>query len=394
MTGLLQDIGFGHDLAVLIAKAVGVVIVGTFGMLWTLIGIWIERKGAGRFQDRLGPNRVGPFGLAQNFADMIKLIIKEDIMNAGVDRWVYNLAPILAVMSVTLIWAVIPFSDAWIGTDLNIGVLYLVAVGAIGTISVLMAGWGSNNKYALLAAFRSVAQLISYEIPMLIALLIPVLMAGTMSTQGIVEHQYIAYVFAAPLTVLIFMISGQAETGRGPFDLLEAESELVAGFHTEYSGMKFGMFMVTEFLHAFTISVLTAILFLGGWRIPFVPAGSTPALLGFVSLMVKSLLVYFVLIWVRMTLPRLRIDHLLNFNWKFLVPLSLVNLLVVAFVWKLIPGTDTINSAVDALVPTIILLLVNVAMFAGVGAVLRDWGRRDRARIEERRGTVREPAGD
>jgi formate hydrogenlyase subunit 4 len=158
--------------------------------------------------------------------------------------------------------------------------------------------------------------------------------------------------------------------------------------------MKFGMFMVTEFLHAFTISVLTAILFLGGWRIPFVPAGSTPALLGFVSLMVKSLLVYFVLIWVRMTLPRLRIDHLLNFNWKFLVPLSLVNLLVVAFVWKLIPGTDTINSAVDALVPTIILLLVNVAMFAGVGAVLRDWGRRDRARIEERRGTVREPVGD
>jgi NADH-quinone oxidoreductase subunit H len=394
MTGLLQDIGFGHGLAVLIAKAIGVIVVGAFGMLWTLIGIWIERKGAGRFQDRLGPNRVGPFGLGQNFADMVKLIIKEDIMNTGVDRWVYNLAPILAVLSVTLIWAVIPFSDAWIGTDLNIGVLYLVAVGAIGTVSILMAGWGSNNKYALLAAFRSVAQLISYEIPMLIALLIPVLMAGTMSTQGIVEHQYIAYVFAAPLTVLIFMISGQAESGRGPFDLLEAESELVAGFHTEYSGMKFGMFMVTEFLHAFTVSILTAILFLGGWRIPFVPAGSTPAFFGFVALMVKSLLVYFVLIWVRMTLPRLRIDHLLNFNWKFLVPLSLVNLLVVAFVWKIIPNTDTINSAVDALVPTIILLLVNVAMIAGVGAVLRDWGRRDRARIEARRGSVQEPAGD
>jgi NADH-quinone oxidoreductase subunit H len=394
MTGLLQDIGFGHGLAVLIAKAIGVIVVGAFGMLWTLIGIWIERKGAGRFQDRLGPNRVGPFGLAQNFADMVKLIIKEDIMNAGVDRWVYNLAPILAVMSVTLVWAVIPFSDAWIGTNLNIGVLYLIAVGGIGTVSILMAGWGSNNKYALLAAFRSVAQLISYEIPMLIALLIPVLMAGTMSTQGIVEHQYIAYIFAAPVTVLIFMISGQAESGRGPFDLLEAESELVAGFHTEYSGMKFGMFMVTEFLHAFTVAVLTAILFLGGWRIPFVPAQSTPALFGFVSLMVKSLLVYFVLIWVRMTLPRLRIDHLLNFNWKFLVPLSLVNLLVVAFVWKIIPNTNEINSAVDAIIPTIVLLAVNIAMILGVGAVLRDWGRRDRARIEARRGSVQEPAGD
>jgi NADH-quinone oxidoreductase subunit H len=394
MTGLLQDIGFGHGLAVLIAKAVGVIVVGAFGMLWTLIGIWIERKGAGRFQDRLGPNRVGPFGLAQNFADMVKLIIKEDIMNAGVDRWVYNLAPILAVMSVTLVWAVIPFSDAWIGTNLNIGVLYLIAVGGIGTVSILMAGWGSNNKYALLAAFRSVAQLISYEIPMLIALLIPVLMAGTMSIQGIVEHQYIAYAFAAPVTVLIFMISGQAESGRGPFDLLEAESELVAGFHTEYSGMKFGMFMVTEFLHAFTVAVLTAILFLGGWRIPFVPAQDTPALFGFVALMVKSLLVYFVLIWVRMTLPRLRIDHLLNFNWKFLVPLSLVNLLVVAFVWKIIPNTDTINSAVDAIVPTIVLLAVNIVMILGVGAVLRDWGRRDRAHLEARRGSVQEPAGD
>jgi NADH-quinone oxidoreductase subunit H len=396
MTGLLQDIGFSHDLAVLIAKAVGVIVVGAFGMLWTLLGIWIERKSAGRFQDRLGPNRVGPYGLAQNFADMVKLIIKEDIMNAGVDRWVYNLAPILAVMSVILLWAVIPFSDAWIGTDLNIGVLYLIGVGAIGTVSVVMAGWGSNNKYALLSAFRSVAQLISYEVPMVITLLIPVLMAGTMSIQGIVERQYIAYVFAVPLTVVIFMISGQAESGRGPFDLLEAESELVAGFHTEYSGMKFGMFMVTEFLHAFTVAVLTAILFLGGWRIPFVAAESTPALLGFIALMIKSLVAYFVLIWVRLTLPRLRIDHLLNFNWKFLVPLSLVNLLVVAFVWKIVPGTEQINRATDALVPTIILLVVNVVMVLGVGAVLADWGRRDRARIEARLGPVHEhsSAGD
>jgi NADH-quinone oxidoreductase subunit H len=392
MTGLFKDIGFSHDLAVLIAKAIGVIVVGAFGMLWTLIGIWIERKGAGRFQDRLGPNRVGPFGLAQNFADMIKLIIKEDVMNAGVDRWVFNLAPILAVVSVILLWAVVPFSDAWIGTDLNIGVLYLIAVGGLGTVATIMAGWGSNNKYALLSAFRAVAQLISYEVPMVIALLIPVIMAGTMSMQAIVERQYVAYVFAVPLTVVIFLISGQAESGRGPFDLLEAESELVAGFHTEYSGMKFGMFMVTEFLHAFTVAVLAAILFLGGWRIPFVPAQDTPALLGFFALMAKSIFVYLILIWVRLTLPRLRIDHLLNFNWKFLVPLSLANLLVVAFVWKIIPGTDAINSATDALLPTLVLLVVNVVMVLGVGALLRDWGRRDRARIEARRDATGVPA--
>jgi NADH-quinone oxidoreductase subunit H len=412
MTGLLEDIGFGHGLAVLIAKTIGVFVVGTFGLLWTLFGIWFERKVAGRFQDRLGPNRVGPFGLVQTIADTIKIIIKEDIMNVGVDRWVFNLAPIMVTLSVILLWAVIPFSDGWIGTDLNVGVLYLVAVGGLGTIGVIMAGWASNNKYSLLAAFRAVAQLISYEVPMVIALLVPVLLAGSMSTQSIIEQQYIAYIFAVPMSALIFLISGQAENGRGPFDLLEGESEIVAGFHIEYSGMKFGLFMVSEFLHAFTLGVLTAILFMGGWRIPFVPLETVQDadgvgrfllnLAGFISLLTKAMIAYFVLIWARMTLPRLRIDHLLNFNWKFLVPLSLVNLLVVAFVWKIIPDTDAINSAADALIPTLVLLAVNVAMFAGVGVVLADLGRRDRARVEARlhvdlpetpEGVEVEPAG-
>jgi NADH-quinone oxidoreductase subunit H len=391
MTGLLQDIGFSHDLAVLIAKTIGVFVVAVFGLLWTLIGIWIERKLAGRFQDRIGPNRVGPFGLIQSIADTVKILLKEDIMNTGVDRWVYNAAPILSVLAVTLLWAVVPFSDAWIGVDLNIGVLYLIAVGALGTVAVIMAGWGSNNKYALLSAFRAVAQLISYEVPMVLALLVPVLLTGTMSTQQIVEQQHIAYVFAIPLTVIIFMISGQAETGRGPFDLLEAESELVSGFHTEYSGMKFGMFYVAEFLHAFTTGVLIAILFLGGWKGPFYDEtflGLDLSFLGLFYLMAKSLFAYFILIWARMTLPRLRIDHLLNFNWKFLVPLSLINLLVVAFVWKIVPDTDSINSAADAVIPTIILLIANIAMILGVGEVLRGWGRRDRARIMARTGAV------
>lgn len=390
MTGLLKDIGFSHDLAVLIAKAIGVFVVGGFGLLWTLLGIWLERKWAGRFQDRIGPNRVGPFGLIQTVADTIKILLKEDIMKPGIDRWVFNLAPILSVVAVILIWAVLPFSSAWIGTDLNIGVLYLLAVGAFGTIAVIMAGWGSNNKYALLAAFRAVAQLVSYEVPMVLALLVPVLLAGSMSTQEIVRQQHIWYVFAVPLTVLIFLISSQAETGRGPFDLLEAESELVSGFHIEYSGIKFGMFYVAEFLHAFTAGVLTAILFLGGWRGPF--AEDVP-LLGFFYLMIKGLFVYWVLVWVRMTVPRVRIDHLLDFNWKFLVPVGLVNLLVVAFVWKLIPGTNAINSTGDALVPTLALLLVNVAMILVIGALLAERGRRERARIQARVAGTDLPAG-
>ena len=381
MTGLLQDIGFSRDLAVLIAKAVGVIVVAVFGLLWTLLGIWLERKWAARFQDRVGPNRVGPFGLIQTVADTVKILLKEDIMNKGVDRWVFNLAPILSVLSVTLIWAVVPFSAAWIGTDLNIGVLYLLAVGALGTVAVIMAGWSSNNKYALLSAFRAVAQLVSYEVPMVLALLVPVLLSGSLSTQEIVRQQHIWYVFAVPLTVLIFLISSQAEIGRGPFDLLEAESELVSGFHIEYSGMKFGMFYVAEFLHAFTVGVLTAILFLGGWRGPF---AEDVAILGFFYLMIKSLFAYWVLVWVRMTLPRLRIDHLLDFNWKFLVPVGLANLLVVAFVWKIVPDTDQINSFGDAVVPALALLLANVAMFLVIGALLADRGRRERARIEAR----------
>ncbi len=389
MTGFLQDIGFSYDLAVLVAKALGVAVVGAFGLLWTLLGIWIERKVAARFQDRVGPNRVGPFGLLQSIADAVKIILKEDIMNRHVDRWPYNIAPILSTLSVMLIWAVVPFTAAWVGADLNVGVLYLVAVGSLGTIAVIMAGWSSNNKYALISAFRAVAQLISYEVPMVISLLVPVMLAGSLSVQEIVESQHIAYLFAVPMTVLIFLISGQAENGRGPFDLLEAESEIVAGFHIEYSGMKFGMFYVGEFLHAFTLSVLTALLFLGGWQGPF---AEKVIPLGFVYLLLKSVFVYFVLIWVRMTLPRVRIDHLLNFNWKFLVPLSLLNLLVVAFLWKLMPDTDQINSFADALGPTLVLLLANVVMFAGVAWWLREWARRDREHIEARRVVVAEPA--
>ncbi|HML24936.1 MAG TPA: NADH-quinone oxidoreductase subunit H, partial [Aggregatilinea sp.] len=226
MTDVLLDIGFSHGLAVLIAKLVGVVIVASFGLVWTLFGIWLERKIAGRFQDRLGPNRVGPFGVLQSFPDAVKILLKEDIIPTGADKWVFNIAPVLSVFSVMLAWVVVPFAFGWTGSDLEIGVLYLVAVGSLGEIAVLMAGWSSNNKFALLGAFRGVAQLVSYEVPMVLALLVPVLLSGSMSLQGIVQHQHIMYLLAVPMTFLIFFISSMAEMGRAPFDLLEAESEL------------------------------------------------------------------------------------------------------------------------------------------------------------------------
>lgn len=388
MTDALMDIGFSRDLAVLVAKTLGVIVVASFGLVWTLFGIWLERKVAGRFQDRLGPNRVGPFGLFQSLPDAVKIMLKEDIIPTGADKWVFNIAPVLSVLSAMLVWVVVPFSAGWTGSDLSIGVLYLIAAGSLSTIAVMMAGWSSNNKYALLGAFRGVAQLISYEIPMLLALLVPVLLAGSLSLQDIVQNQHIMYLFAVPLTVVIFIISSLAEMGRAPFDLLEAESELVAGYMTEYSGMKFGMFYVGEFLHAFTVSVLTAVFFLGGWRGPF--AEELP-LLGFIYLILKAMVVYFVIMWVRMTFPRIRIDQMLVFNWKFLVPLSLLNVLVVAFLWKLVPGTDAITDIGDALLPTLVLLVANVVMAAGLLSVLREQGRRERTRVQGRLAVV-EPA--
>jgi NADH-quinone oxidoreductase subunit H len=315
-----------------IVTLLGVIITASFGLVIVIFLIWLERKIAARFQDRLGPNRAGPYGLLQTFADMIKLITKEDVIPEKADKLTFNIAPILSVVAVLLIWAVVPFAPGWIGTDLNVGVLYIAAVGSFGILSILMAGWSSNNKYALLGAFRAVAQLISYEVPMLITLMVPVLLARDMGLMAIVDSQSLWYIAFAPISAVIFMVSSIAEVGRTPFDLIEAESEIVAGYHTEYTGMKFGMFFAAEFLHAFTIGVLFAILFLGGWR---GPGAEQYRLLGVVYLMLKGLLGYFIVMWVRSTLPRIRIDHMLAFNWKFLTPVSLALLIMTAIIDKI-----------------------------------------------------------
>ena len=347
LTALLLGLGLSGGLVNVIITFLGVFVVANFGLLFVIFLIWLERKLAARIQDRIGPNRAGPYGLLQTIADIIKLLTKEDTTPEGADKVIFNIAPVLAVFSVLLIWAVIPFSKTWIGTELNIGVLYIVAVGSLGILSVLIAGWSSNNKFALLGAFRTVAQLVSYEVPMVISLMVPVLLASSMGVHSIVEAQenWVSIFFwMAPIATLIFFISSIAEVGRTPFDLLEAESEIVAGFHIEYSGIKFAMIFAGEFLHAFTISVLTITLFFGGWQGP--GADQVP-ILGWVYFMIKSMVAYFVVVWIRSTLPRIRIDHMLNYNWKFLTPLALTVLIVTAVLDKVLAmgeGSQVVRS--------------------------------------------------
>jgi NADH-quinone oxidoreductase subunit H len=305
--------------------------------------VWVERKVVARFQDRLGPNRIGPFGLIQPIADIIKMVIKEDITPDGADKIIYNIAPVLAATSVIVLWAILPLASTIYGVDLNVGLLFIVAAGALGTLAIIMAGWSSNNKYALLGAFRMVSNMISYEIPMVIILLIPTILANTMSVRGITQAQSgMWFAILSPLALLIFLISAIAELGRSPFDLNEAESEIVAGFHIEYTGMKFGWFYAGELLHAFTFGGFIAILFFGGYggffgleklaalawlNIPFVQA------LVFIA---KAMFGYWVIMWIKYSVPRIRIDHMLAFNWKFLVPLSLVVLVNTAILNKIL----------------------------------------------------------
>ncbi len=324
---LLLGWGASESLTGFLLQAVGSVLVVIISFSIVIALIWVERKLAGRIQDRFGPNRAGPYGIFQSIADIIKIFTKEYVTPTGAEKGLYNIAPVLAMASVLAIWAVFPFAMNVIGADIHVGVLYIVAVGAFGILAILMAGWSSNNRYALLGASRSVAMLISYEIPMVVALLVPVLLSHSMKLSVIVEAQEPWFIFVAPLAALIFSISSMAEIGKAPFDLLEAESELVAGYHTEYSGMKFGMFYVAEFLHQFTVGALITIFFLGGWTGPM--AVRWP-ILGVIYFYGKSFFIYLVISWIRLSLPRIRIDEMLNLNWRFLIPVSFINLVAVA----------------------------------------------------------------
>ncbi|NQU31068.1 MAG: NADH-quinone oxidoreductase subunit NuoH [Anaerolineae bacterium] len=326
--------GMTEDLATVLIYLIGILAFISFAMVLDIFLVWVERKVVARFQDRLGPNRIGPFGIFQPFADIVKLLIKEDITPFGADVVLFNLAPIFSLMSVLLLWAIMPFAPKMVGVDLNVGMLYLVAAGSIGTLSVIMAGWSSNNKYALMGAFRTVAQMVSYEIPMVAALLVVTVLAGTMGAVGIVEAQEaVPFIILSPLAFLIFLISAIAELGRSPFDLNEAESEIVAGFHTEYTGMKFGLFYAGELLHSFTFGGFIALLFFGGHRL-FGLENLGP-IVGALIFMGKALFFYWVIMWVKYTVPRIRVDHMLAFNWKFLTPLAFILLMVTALVGRI-----------------------------------------------------------
>ena len=373
LENLLLNIGLSQGFVTFLLTALGVIILVIFLLILDIFLVWVERKIVARFQDRLGPNRLGPYGLVQPVADIIKLLIKEDITPTGADRILYNLAPPLVMGAVLLIWAVIPLSATMLGADINVGILYIVGVGAIGTLAIIIAGWASNNKYALLGAFRTVAQIVSYEVPMVIALLVPVLLARSMNVRVIVESQSVWYIVLAPLAAIILLITAIAEIGRTPFDLIEAESEIVAGFHIEYTGMKFGLFYAGELLHALTVGAIFATLFLGGWRGPY--AEQFP-LLGVFYLFVKAFIIYYVIMWIKYTLPRIRIDHMLNFNWKFLTPVAIAILLVTAIAEKLLEGS----------VPAArigIMLGVNIILGFIIFFILRNYAKIKRKRVGE-----------
>ena len=365
---------------------IGILLVATIPLLLVFVVGWIERKVLARMQDRIGPNRVGgKYGLLQMVADVVKMMTKEMIVPAGADKFAYFLAPSLAVITSALLFAVLPFAPGVIGVDLNVGIFYVLAISSVSVVSILLAGWGSNNKYALLGAFRAVAQLVSYEVPMILSLLVPIILARSMSTVAIVDAQNIPFIIFAPISALIFFISSLAETGRSPFDLLEAESEIVAGFHTEYTGMVFGLFMAAEYMAIMFMCGLFATTYLGGYRLfglEEIVLANGFALgrgIGVLALVLKSFVIFFFFMWLRGTLPRFRIDQLLNFNWKFMVPLTLVILLSVALLDNLIlayvPGVTE-----ESWSRAVIHLLSNLIIgFAGL-EVMRQAARRQRRR--------------
>jgi len=373
LLGILTSWGMPNIAAQVLIGFLGVLVLLSLLMVLDIFLVWVERKVVSRFQDRIGPNRVGPFGLIQPFADIIKLLIKEDITPNGADKVIYNLAPLLSMMSVLILWAVVPLAPTILGVDLNIGALYIIAAGAIGALSIIMAGWSSNNKYALIGAFRQVAVLVSFEIPMLTTLLIPTIFAGSMGMNAITQGQDVWYVFISPLGALIFLIAAIAELGRAPFDMGEAESELVAGYNIEYSGMKFGMFYAGELLHAFTFGGFWAILFFGGYR--FFGLEQVSPFLAVAVILFKAMVGYWVIMWIKYTLLRIRIDHMLAFNWKFLTPLAFVLLMVTAFMNALLadaPGWLFTSS----------MFLSNFVLAWAALEIARSVSRRERERVD------------
>ena len=319
---------------------------------------WFERRAIGRFQSRLGPNRWGPFGLLQPMADIAKLITKEDLVPADADRPVFNAAPLVLLVPVLMVVAVIPFGeDSFLGR-LNIGVLFIIGVTSVGAIAIFMGGWASRNKYAMLGAVRGVAMLISYEIPMALALAGVLLLAGSMALFDIVQEQNVPFILVQPLGFAVFLMASLAEMSRTPFDQIEAESELGSGYHTEYSGAKFAIFQLAEFMAPIVTALIITTLFLSGFR-GFSPI---PGQIWFVG---KVFVVVFGMLWFRATWPRLRVDQIMEFAWKGLFILALVNLFLIAVEVELLRDAETGKLSTDSM-----WLLVPINWAVAVGCVV------------------------
>lgn len=323
IASVIKGIGLGPAWVTLVQLLVAALAVVSFAAVVTLFLVWLERKVSARFQMRVGPMRVGWQGTIQTIADAVKLLQKEDITPANVDRAIYFWAPVVTFVAAVAVYVTMPFGEGLIVRDLNIGILYIIAITTFTVIGLLMAGWSSNNKYSLLGGFRSAAQVVSYEVPLAIAILGVVMLTQTLSMLEMVHQQakfYEWHIWRQPLGFIVFWIAGTAEVNRTPFDLPEADSELVAGFVTEYSGMKFAMFFLAEFVNMFTLSAVATTLYFGGWNGPFLPSWAW--------FMIKTMIGVFVLMWFRWTYPRLRVDQLMGFAWKFLLPLAFINLIL------------------------------------------------------------------
>jgi len=354
----------------LIIDIVLAIILLVVGILAVIIFTPMERKVIARMQDRPGPNRVWPYGTLIAFADAIKMLTKEDIIPRKADRGLHMLAALLVAMPALLVFAVLPFGRSVIGQNLNVGILFILAIGSIHVLAILIAGWGSNNKFSLLSAFRVVNQLLAYEVPMVLCILAVVLFTDTMSMQGIVERQTIPFFFVMPVAGIIFLICAMAEANRSPVDLLEADSEMVAGYMVEYSGMKFAMFFIAEYVNMFAVAIIVSTLFLGGYK--FFGLEDVAPVLSPIIVFAKACFVIFIMLWFRGTFPRMRFDQLVSFAWKFFVPLGLANLLLAALVVKI----PVANAKALPWVEGAVMLVANVVLLAATFFILNRTARR------------------
>lgn len=331
LIGMMPE-GAASILAMVIVALIYLAIFAVAGLYLVLL----ERRVAAWFQLRIGPNRVGFQGLLQTMADALKLVSKELTGTVKSDKFLYNLAPYFVIVSSLMALAVFPFTKEFQAFDINIGIFFLIAISSIGVIGILLGGWSSNNKFALIGAMRSGVQTISYELSVGLSLLTMILLTGTLQLSEIVESQKEGWLILqghvpAIIAFMVYMIAGTAETNRAPFDMVEAESELGAGFHTEYSGMKFAYFFLAEFINMFIIAAIATTIFFGGWLSPFGITESIPWL-GVFWFLGKTLLLVFLMMWFRWTFPRLRVDQLLTLEWKYLLPINLMNIVIMAII--------------------------------------------------------------